>query len=633
MNLRTVLLISLILTQGLSITAVSAQDTYLFSLRIMVNPNIQTRTSTANYLQAKLRTSGVDVIIDMVNFNTQLERLLYYPDEWDMMILGFSNLNYPRRDFRDFLACTNGYFGAFQGTCNSAYQTDLKTRADLGKEQVNQSYLDFLYNPENIGYDLFETNKTYREAQRLYMEYQLTDIPLFTTPNIVAIEPEIEDYMISEEVLTAIYRGAHSSVSNDTLSVMKPRGETSMDLIFVGTSSQNILPSLFIKGSDGLPHPNAAIDFRVNDWINRTTGETVPNGHWFLTIRDDMYWVDPYNLSKVAPVTPKDFAYGMEALPLIRGGGPPVISYNDTTLEVILRSSVKEDYLGENQVAIPSFLFENLTDSDGNITSFSPLLLWQSEEWMSYLERPLQAGPYIIPHNGLAMEIGSTGMNLTRNPHYWYPNEDEKDFDLNTPGRESGDFFSNPLAFDHVNITYAENPLDDISGYDVVEVKPDSYGDFNALVTSGMTIGLREIPGSTGELLLLNVNNRYLQKYDTREAIAHAIDREELVEVIAEGFATPLYSILNPSNPFYTDDYTIEYSMEAAGELFLKVAEEIDGYTPTTEESSSQISTSNAQIPDQSTVEITSFSWIGLVLAVTVTTRVKFRKGKNLPRP
>ena len=622
------------LAQGLSPTVVSAQDTYLFSLRIMVNPDIQRRTSTANYIQAKLRASGVDVSIDMVSFNTELERLLYYPDEWDMMILGFSNLNNPRRDFRDFLACTDGYFGAFQGTCNSAYQTDMRTRAKSNMEQVNQSYLDSRYNPENIGYDLFETNRTYREVQRLYMEYQLTDIPLFTTPYIVAVEPEIEDYLTSEDVLAAIYRGAYSSTSNETLSVMRPRGEKSMELIVVGSSAQNFLPSLFIKGSDGLPHPNAAIDFRVNDWINSTTGETVPNGYWALTIRDDIYWVDPYNLSKVAPVTPKDFAYGMEALPLIRGSTPPVVSYNDTTLEVIIRSSEKEDYLGENQIAIPSFFFENLTDSDGNITNFSPLLLGQSEEWRNYLERPLQAGPYIIPHNGITMEIGSTGMNLTRNPYYWYPNEDEKDFDLNTPGRESSDFFSSSLAFDHVNITYAENPLDDFSGYDVVEIQPDSYGELNVLVTSGMTIGLREIPDSTGELLLLNVNNRYLQKYDTRKAITHALDRKELVEVIAGGLATPLFSILNPSNPFYTDNYNIDYSMEAASELFLKVAEEVDGYTPTTEESSSQIITSNVQILDQSTVETTSFAWIGSVLAVVVTTTrcgLKFRKRENLP--
>ncbi len=611
MNSRLLILIPILMVSGFAapgnISLSQSDPSYLFTLRIMVNEGSDRRIQVAYYIQDQLRLAGVNTTVEIIPFADTVDRYLANNNSWDLWIVGFVGIEQPLTDLTNIYACTNnGFFAQFQGVCELGYQEDMQNRSlELGQD-INQTYLDLLYDIADTNYNLLEANTTYRQIQELYMNYQLTNIPLFVPEVVTGTNPSIKRYDFSVDPFTNTYLGAYSSVSNGTLSILSSINRAlSIDNILNRQTAfrQAIMPTLFFKGNDGVLHPNAVMNFQVMDWTNTSTGKVYKNGLWKFQMRDDMYWVDPTNLSAVAPVTMKDFSYGIQsAFPEYYNLS---ITYNETSrvMEVRYKENAIDTNFYKNELyAIPSFLFENLTDIDGNITSFSPDLLKSSQEWSNYLSRPLQAGPYIIPDKG-GLKIDMQNVTLVRNPNFWYPNEqDTVDFDLNTPGVESSDYFTKPLAFEYINITFGVNsPFESGNFYPEFQIVSQVIFSYNANTTSfisssGRNFGSRILPRVTGDLIFTNANNQYMERYDVRRGIAHAINKTQLIERVTGGFGYPIDSPLAPSNILYTDDFAIPYDIGTAQTLFENVASVIN--KPVT---STSTSTTTSTATDTST--------------------------------
>ena len=75
-------------------------------------------------------------------------------------------------------------------------------------------------------------------------------------------------------------------------------------------------------------------------------------------------------------------------------------------------------------------------------------------------------------------------------------------------------------------------------------------------------------PGLSFTYLLLNLEDPVIKEYKARQAVAHAINRQEIIDFKLEGYALVATSILTPSNPFFnTQLQPIPYALQKAQEL------------------------------------------------------------------
>ncbi|MEC9283942.1 MAG: ABC transporter substrate-binding protein [Bdellovibrionota bacterium] len=100
------------------------------------------------------------------------------------------------------------------------------------------------------------------------------------------------------------------------------------------------------------------------------------------------------------------------------------------------------------------------------------------------------------------------------------------------------------------NIDLAPNVLSPQSSIKLL--KNDKFNHFRA-------------PGLAMNYLLVNLKDPLLKKKETRTAIAHAIDKNSIIQYKLEGLASPASSILTPSNPFFDSKLNLPaFSLEAA---------------------------------------------------------------------
>jgi peptide/nickel transport system substrate-binding protein len=75
-------------------------------------------------------------------------------------------------------------------------------------------------------------------------------------------------------------------------------------------------------------------------------------------------------------------------------------------------------------------------------------------------------------------------------------------------------------------------------------------------VAEDKKLKLWQIPSSNIRHILLNMNVEPFNNKLVRQAVAHAINRDDLVTLVYEGNATPHYNVMHPMSEFYTDvDY------------------------------------------------------------------------------
>ncbi|MFK8138875.1 MAG: ABC transporter substrate-binding protein [Bdellovibrionales bacterium] len=82
---------------------------------------------------------------------------------------------------------------------------------------------------------------------------------------------------------------------------------------------------------------------------------------------------------------------------------------------------------------------------------------------------------------------------------------------------------------------------------------------------------LEKSPGLAMNYILINLQNPALGDKNFRLALAHALDRSQIIKFKLEGLALPATSILSPGNPFFDDSMTApEFDLEKAKEYLAK---------------------------------------------------------------
>ena len=75
-------------------------------------------------------------------------------------------------------------------------------------------------------------------------------------------------------------------------------------------------------------------------------------------------------------------------------------------------------------------------------------------------------------------------------------------------------------------------------------------------------------PGLAMNYLLINLKDPWLASKPVRQAIAHSIDRDSILQYKLEGLASPASSLLTPSNPFFHGQLPVpDFSLTAAKKL------------------------------------------------------------------
>jgi len=121
---------------------------------------------------------------------------------------------------------------------------------------------------------------------------------------------------------------------------------------------------------------------------------------------------------------------------------------------------------------------------------------------------------------------------------------------------KNANYWGNPVALDKVTFKFISDPsaafaammaedVDAFPNFPAPEVLPQLNADprFNVIV------------GTTEGETILSINNKSapLDNVKVREAIAHAINRQEIIDGAMFGYGTPIGTHFNPSNPDYVD--------------------------------------------------------------------------------
>lgn len=86
------------------------------------------------------------------------------------------------------------------------------------------------------------------------------------------------------------------------------------------------------------------------------------------------------------------------------------------------------------------------------------------------------------------------------------------------------------------------------------------------------TFNVVKTPGANITYLLLNLRDPLIQKLDVRQAISHAINKNDIIKFKLEGLATPANTFVLPSSVYFDDSLKLpEYSISKAKALFAKL--------------------------------------------------------------
>jgi len=81
-----------------------------------------------------------------------------------------------------------------------------------------------------------------------------------------------------------------------------------------------------------------------------------------------------------------------------------------------------------------------------------------------------------------------------------------------------------------------------------------------------------EYPGLAMNYILINLKDTDLSQLEFRQAIAHAINRDEIIRYKLDGLGTPATSILTPGNPFFSEKIAVPiYDLKKATAIVKKL--------------------------------------------------------------
>lgn len=258
---------------------------------------------------------------------------------------------------------------------------------------------------------------------------------------------------------------------------------------------------------------------------------------YMLKLRDDAYWHDGekvtaddvvFTVEKILDETQNSF---LRANFMIGGSPVEAVKVDDTTVEFKLpQASAAFEAVLEEVFPIPQHIFENETD------------LAKSE----LNNQPVGSGPFKFKEYKTGEYV-----ELVRNDQYF----GGKPYLDSVVYRIAKDMNTANLALQNGEIH-------------VKYIDPQDVPTFEA------TNNFEIIPYSEGRLFYLSFNQNsdtgLLSNSQVRQAISHALNREELIQVayLSSEYADPAHSFLTPDALYHTNDVTTyDYDPERAKQL------------------------------------------------------------------
>jgi peptide/nickel transport system substrate-binding protein len=86
-------------------------------------------------------------------------------------------------------------------------------------------------------------------------------------------------------------------------------------------------------------------------------------------------------------------------------------------------------------------------------------------------------------------------------------------------------------------------------------------------IAEDSSLKLWQIPSSNIRHIIMNFNVEPFNNKQVRQAVAHALNREDLIAFVYEGNATPAYNIMHPTSEFYVNVPYYEFDLDKARAL------------------------------------------------------------------
>ena len=620
MKIRVILIIIVLLGSTFVLLNSNAQSQEAnFTIVIETNLGNARREAYAYYLATVLPYLGINVELRFLPFSQFVGDLLFVsPKPYGIGIVGFVGGSVIAPDFYD-LYHSQGFFGdLLYQLASDEWQSWLPN--DPGSGGITQREVDNLIGNMTNSFDLLgERKQLTLQFQQMFMEQLLYDYPLLAPIGIFSIWHGLENFDPEEGTFGSAYLGAYwgnetpSDRQNNasTIAVRLASITGNFDPLQVADSeTKQLLEGLFpqllmFSKRDYSPHPFLAKQFNWTTWYNAPNPDPmvggtidIPYGRMDFWINDDWFWRYP-NGTVFGPVTVDDvkFSFDLRTVPHTLINGKSAYQYIDHVetnategrVSVFVSLPRVDDIItfGDMDIVPYGLLGGDLHFANGttinalNDTIYNP---FETEEWNAFENNPVQSGPYYIDFSDVNQYKLGEYIYKWANPDFTFPNEwDSPNFDLRSPEAEDAYFFAwadDPNTAEHekptkmtINQFYYPIVWDfnaELSLFEAGEVdltSPTAFGanELQAQINDPRFDVHIVSTTATADLLIFNLLDPNLKKYNVRRAIAHMVDKESLNYIIMN-LQDPQDSPVKPffKNNYYSDQWKIPFDYEAA---------------------------------------------------------------------
>ena len=422
-----------------------------------------------------------------------------------------------------------------------------------------------------------------------YNDKFILDIPLVSTSTAIINSKNLNNFDSDEGLINSLLLGSKwTNNSNERINQNRSINEIHYAL----SNFQQLNNPIYYQGREGyIPlegffssaflidknkkiHPNLAISFEDLKYSNGTN-------IIILNLRQDATWsdgnkLDAYDLK---------FTYDLVSFDWI-GATNHIDWQNLSSIEIINNYQIKltfnttslnNIYSIANQYIIPEHSLNQSIEINDVLyhpyDGFSPI---KTTLWQEYISKPITAGPFtydIINSRSNVVEIGNLNLN------YWSPSIFDTEnmiFNITSNEKHSPYFFNN---FENINI---EKLIYHVSGSQNI----DQNSLINTLLSGSRDV--IELPNLSspeifdqdrfevnfvgnsggGLIILLNLDNINLNVFEARKAISTAINREEISNLLGQGYSPQNGPISVHYENFYSTNSSISYNLTLAKNIF-----------------------------------------------------------------
>ena len=321
------------------------------------------------------------------------------------------------------------------------------------------------------------------------------------------------------------------------------------------TSSTQILNFIFEGLTDTDPESGAVIPNLAERWSHDGEGKV-----WILSLRHDVFWSDgaPFTAGDVV-FTFKQLIYnpniitGYKSILTIDGREIQVEAIDDFTLRFTLPSTFAPFLRSLTLPIMPRHVLEPAAENN----TFNEA--WGIREDP---ERIIGTGPFMIDQYRPGEKVV-----LRRNHYYWKRDENNN----RLPYLENIVFLiiqSQDIAL--LKFKNQEIDMYGLRGVDYPWLKPLEGKGYFQIYDLGPTLSRyfvsfnqnRGVNPHTSQPYMPRAKNKWFTNRNFRKAIAHSINRAQIIDLIYNGLAIPQHSTMSPASGYYYNPDVVKYDFD-----------------------------------------------------------------------